>query len=99
MPRTRRPRDAAKQAAKEDPRIFRYWIELKNLQDGTMRVLPLTAHRLVPLVAEGHPADGQERTELRVEDHSRKWVATSIDDLAAQLRAAYPDGAYERFLR
>ena len=36
---------------------------------------------------------------LEVEDGAEVTEARDIDDLAAQLRMKYPDGAFERFLR
>lgn len=42
---------------------------------------------------------GEERIEIRVQDGQRVLVGEDLGEIAAQLRARYPDGRFERFLR
>lgn len=48
-----------KQTKKSEPeQLFKYWIEIRQLNDNTIRKLPLTAAIMVPLVDHLCRADG-----------------------------------------
>lgn len=82
----------------ENKRIYRYWVELRDRRDGSVRVLPLGAIQRIHLAArKGEPQLPDEQV-LRLQDGDEFIEAKDIDDLAAQLRAKYPDDMYERFL-
>lgn len=85
--------------AKTDRRIFSYWIELKSVDEGSVRALPVKFFRCVPLVKKGHPMHGTERVEIRVEDGNRSFVGDNFDEVTGKLKTEYPDGRFERFLR
>ncbi len=82
----------------ENKRIFRYWVEVRDLTNGSVRNLPLTAVAKIHIPRS--KKEGQRPTEeiLQLKDGSATLEAKSLDDLAAQLRERYPDGAYERTL-
>jgi len=77
---------------------FRYWVEIRDLRDGSTRRLVLRAIMRVHIPTKkgelDHPAD--ER--LQLEDEASMLEASNLDDLIAQIRAKYPDGTYERSL-
>jgi hypothetical protein len=83
----------------EDRQIYRYWVELRDLRDGSVRVLPLQAFKRIHLPTKKEAPHLPDEVELQVEDGTGVIKARDIDDLVAQLRLKYPDGAFERFLR
>jgi len=87
--------------AKERPesqRIYRYWVEIRDLRDGSVRALPLHVLRLVHLGGrKGDPPKPDDHI-LRLEDDSTVIEANDLDELAAQLRRRYPDATHERRL-
>jgi hypothetical protein len=83
----------------EDQQIYRYWIELGDLRDGSVRILPLQAFKLIHVSTKKGASRLPDEVELEVEDGAEVLKARDIDDLAAQLRLRYPDGAFERSLR
>jgi hypothetical protein len=82
-----------------DEKIFRYWVEVRDLASGSVRKLPLTAVRLICLKRgkknEPLPPD---REVLRLQDGDETWEAETFEDLKIRLRHKYPDGAFERTL-
>lgn len=81
-----------------DQQHFRYWVELRDLRDGATRDLPMTCVRKILLVPKVKEEDTPSRLEIHVQDGTRTWVAADLNDLSAQLRGQYPDGAFERTL-
>jgi hypothetical protein len=89
--------------------VFRYWVELRDLRDGTVRELPVSFVQRILLTTKrkgkdkaGGKTDAQEappEIRVRVQDADRIWDARDRDDLARQLREAYPDGAFERTMK
>lgn len=80
-------------------RIFRYWVEVRELATGSVRKLPLTAVRLVCLKRgkkNGPPLPDRELLQLN--DDAETWEAETLDELRARLRDKYPDAAFERTL-
>jgi hypothetical protein len=82
----------------ESQRRYRYWVEIRDLRDGSVRSLPLTALRLVHLAGKRDQSPLADEQVLRIQDDSTVIEAKDIDDLAAQLRNAYPDETHERLL-
>lgn len=79
-------------------RIYRYWVEIRDLRDGSERKLPLNAMRLVYLGGKkGDPPKPDEQI-LRLEDGTALIEAKDLDELAVHLRARYPDATHERRL-
>ena len=83
----------------ESKRIYRYWVEICDRRDGSVRALPLAAIQRIHLTAKKSEARLPDEQVLQLQDESAVIEAKDIDDLAAQLRAKYPDETYERFLR
>lgn len=82
----------------ENRRIFRYWVEVREVTDGSVRNLPLTAIAKIHIPRRKKEAQRPTEEILQLKDGSATLEAKSLDDLAAQLRDRYPDGAYERTL-
>lgn len=83
----------------ESKRIYRYWVEICDRRDESVRVLPLGAMQRIHLTVKKNEARLPNERVLQLQDESAVIEAKDIDDLAAQLRAKYPDETYERFLR
>lgn len=82
----------------ESQRVCRYWVELRNLRDGSVRNLPLRVMRFVRFGGKrGDPRKPDEQV-LRLQDDATVIEAKDIEDLAAQLRSKYPDATHERRL-
>ncbi len=79
--------------------IYRYWVELRDRRDGSARTLSLGAIQRIHLTAKKKEARLPDEHVLQLQDESAVIEAKDIEDLAAQLRAKYPDDTYERFLR
>ena len=74
----------------EEKRIYRYWVELPDLRDGSGRDLALAVITWTHIRRKkGEPQRPIEQV-LRLQDYSAVIEATDIDDLAAQLRERYP---------
>jgi hypothetical protein len=82
-----------------DKRIFRYWVEVRELASGSVRKLPLTAVRLICL-KRGKKNDTllPDRELLRLQDGGETWEVETFDELRTRLRDKYPDAAFERTL-
>jgi hypothetical protein len=83
----------------EGQQIYRYWIELRDLRDGGVRELPLKGLKRIHLPTKKGAPQPPDEVVLQLEDDAEVIDARDIDDLAAQLRLKYPNGAFERFLR
>lgn len=79
-------------------RIFRYWVELRDLRSGTTRNLPLGAIAKIHIPRKRNEAQRPREEILQLHDNPTIIEAKNFDDLATQLREKYPDGAYERTL-
>lgn len=82
----------------ESEQIFRYWVELRDLQNGSTRDLALKAKTRIHIPTKRNEVQKQSEEVLELKDGSLTLEAKSLDDLASQLRQRYPDGAYERTL-
>ncbi len=79
--------------------VFRYWVELRDLRDGSVRDMPLTCVTKIFLPTKKGAPSRPNQVELRVEDGSHTWIAADVSDLSVQLRTQYPDGVFERALK
>lgn len=96
MPRVRKNKND-KQGIKSKP-IFRYWIQLLDLRNGSTRDLPLKVLTKIHLLTKRSEAQLPNEQILQLEDGAAILEAKDLDELAAQLRGKYPDGSYERRL-
>ena len=96
MPRARKNKND-KQGIKSKP-IFRYWIQLLDLRNGSTRDLPLKVLTRIHLLTKRSAAQLPNEQILQLEDGAAILEAKNLDELAAQLRGKYPDGSYERRL-
>jgi hypothetical protein len=78
--------------------IFRYWVEVRDLTNGSVLSLPLSAVARIHIPRKKNEAQKPREEILRLQDGSAILEAISLDDLAAQLRQRYPDSGYERTL-
>jgi hypothetical protein len=76
--------------------IFKCWVEIRNLNDGATRTLPLSVLTVIALVPREREAQYPNKQVLRLKDDAVTLEAENLEDLANQLRERYPDGAYER---
>jgi hypothetical protein len=82
----------------ENQHRYRYWVEIRDLRDGSVRNLPLTALRLVHLGGKrGEPPQPDEQ-RLRLQDDATVLEVSDFDEFAATLRSRYPDATHERRL-
>lgn len=94
MPRKRK-------AVKDVPpskQLFRYWVELRDRREGSMRTLPLSVVTKIHIPRRKNDPQRPAEQVLRLQDESVVLEGKDIDDIAAQLRGKYPDETYERFL-
>jgi hypothetical protein len=96
MPSVRKNKND-KQGLRSKP-IFRYWIELLDLRNGSTRDLPLKVLTRIHLSTKRNQAQRPNEVILQLEDGAAILEAKDLDELAAQLRQRYPDGSYERRL-
>jgi hypothetical protein len=82
----------------EDERVFRYWVEVRDMTNGSVRNLPLSAVARIQIPRKKNEAQRPSEEILRLQDGSAILEAISLDDLAARLRQKYPDSGYERTL-
>lgn len=81
---------------KKHEQIFRYWVEVRKLQDDTIRKLPMIVVLMVPLVTSKVNPKPSSRRVLRIQNNSEILEADNFESLRVQLRQKYPDDAYER---
>jgi hypothetical protein len=96
MPRKSSARRNRRRSSSEQ--LFRTWVELRDLRDGSTRQLQL---RVVTRVHFRSLAGGPQQSDqqlLILDDGAHTLKASQSDDLFAQLRERYPDGLYERYL-
>jgi hypothetical protein len=82
----------------EDEQVFRYWVEIRDLTNESVRNLPLSAVARVHIPRKKNEIQKPREEILRLQDGSAILEAISLDDFAAQLRQKYPDSGYERTL-
>jgi hypothetical protein len=75
----------------EDEQVFRYWVEVRDLTNGSILSLPLSAVARIHIPRKKNEAQRPREEILRLQDGSAILEAISLDDLAAQLRQKYPD--------
>jgi hypothetical protein len=79
----------------ESKQIFRYWVEVVELEGGSARTLPLRAIAKIHMPRKkGEPQRPREEI-LQLTDGAETLEAKSVDDFAGQLRQRYPDVTYK----
>ena len=79
--------------------IFRYWVEIRDLREDSIRNLPLKAFTRIHLPTRKGEVQEPNEHILSVEDGLTTYEANCLEQLARQLREAYPDGSFERTLK
>ena len=82
----------------ESQRRYRYWVEIRDLRDGTVRNLPLSALRVVHLTRGRGQLQLPDEQRLQLQDDVTIIEAKDIEELRTQLRSKYPDETHERRL-
>lgn len=83
----------------DNKRVHRYWVELHDRRDGSVRKLPLRAIRRVDLVTKKGVAQLPDEDVLQLEDGDRLLEVKSLEELRTRLRDRYPNEHFDRFLR
>jgi hypothetical protein len=83
----------------ETKRIFRHWVEIRDLKSGSVRQLSLSAVAKIHIPRRRNEPQRPTEGFLEVVDDEEALVPKTLDDLVGQLPRRYPDGAYERTLR
>ena len=79
--------------------IFRYWVELRDLQNETTRKLRVRTVVRIHIPRKGHEARRPREEILVLEDAGASIEAKSFEDLADALRRKYPGLHFELSLR
>jgi len=79
--------------------VFQCWIELRHRQANETRILPMSFFRRVCLQSSSSSPERQAQIEIQVTDEQRTWIASSLADLATQLRSKYPEEKFESTLK
>ena len=82
----------------ESQQVFRCWVEVREQVNGSVRHLPLDGVTKIHIPRTKKEAQKPNEEILQLRDGTATLQAKSIQDLAAQLRARYPDDAYDRTL-
>jgi hypothetical protein len=82
----------------ESKQIFRCWIEVREQANGFVRHLPINGVTKIHIPRTKKEVQKPNEEILQLKDGLDTLEANSIQDLAVQLRARYPDAAYERTL-
>jgi len=96
------PEKGGKRGEKDLPEskwIYRYWVEIRDLRDGSRRELPLSGMTRIHLCGKKNSPPRPNEEFLELKDGSTVIEGKDLDDIAAQLRQKYPDETHERFLR
>lgn len=98
MTRTQKRKTKGDRDLPKSLQSFRYFVEIRDLSDGSVRSLPLrTVIKLrIPRKKE---LPGPREELLQIEDGAARIEGKSFDELVTQLRAKYPNGLFERTLR
>ena len=79
--------------------VFRYWVEIRDLQAGTVRELPLKVMQRIHIPTKRNLVPRPSQQVLQVSDGETLLEATDLDDLAQQMRTRYPDAVFVRTLK
>ena len=85
-------------AVSECERVYRYNVEIRNLRDGSSRLLPPEVFSVIALKARGTGPAEPSRQLLRLKDGEEILEAADLEELRIRLRDKYPDFDYERRL-
>jgi len=79
--------------------IFRHWVEIRDLQAGTVRELPLKVMQRIHIPTKRNLEPRPPEQVLEIKDTEGLLEATDLDDLIQRLRERYPDALFERTLK
>jgi hypothetical protein len=79
-------------------KVFRCWVEVRERANGSARHLPINGVTKIHIPRSKKEPQKPNEEILQLRDGAATLEAKSVEDLAAQLRARYPDDAYERTL-
>ena len=82
----------------ETQQVLRYWVEICEQANGSVRNLPLNAVTKIHIPRTKKEVQKPSEEILQLKDGDTTLEAKSFEDLVSQLRARYPDDAYERRL-
>jgi len=82
----------------ESQQVLRCWIEVREQASGSVRHLPINQITKIHIPRTKKEAQKPSEEILQLTDGQGTLEAKSIEDLAGQLRARYPDDVYERTL-
>lgn len=83
----------------ESAQIFQYFVDLRDLRDGSTRAVPLRTVVKFHIPTRKNERPGTSEEVLQIQDGATTLKAKTFDDLVTQLRHEYSDGEYERTLR
>jgi hypothetical protein len=83
----------------ESAQMFRYFVDLRDLRDGSARAVPLRTEVKFHIPTRKNERPGPSEEVLQTQDGATTLEAMTFDDLVTQLRHECPDGEYERTLR
>jgi hypothetical protein len=78
--------------------IYRYWVELRDVQSGSICKLSLRSVVRVRIPRKKNEPPTPREEILQLQDDAGPIEAKSLDQLATQLRERYPDECYVRTL-
>jgi hypothetical protein len=79
----------------ETKRVFRRWLEIRDLKTGSVRQLPLNAVTKIHIPRKKNEPQRPSEEFLSLVDGAEAREAKNLDDLVGELRQRYPDGTYE----
>ena len=82
----------------ESQQVLRCWVEVREQANGSVRHLPINGVTKIHIPRTKKEAQKPNEDILQLRDGEATLEANSIEDLAAKLRARYPDDVYERTL-
>jgi hypothetical protein len=82
----------------EERRVYRYTVEVTEVQSRASRTIPLEAYQLIRLSRKDGAAGEPPVEIVRFRDGDFLLEARSFEELRDRLRAHYPDEQYERRL-
>jgi hypothetical protein len=83
---------------RQSGRAFKYWIEVLERSSGTVVTLPMAVMTRIQLRVGRNQVIRPAETILRISEGSNVFEASTLEDLATQLRQRYPDETHERKL-
>jgi hypothetical protein len=93
---TRKTRGSDNKRSSQRGQVLKYWVEVREVSTGVVRTLPLQQFAKIHIPRKKNDEQRPREEVLRLGDGPSTLEASSLEDLAAQLREKYPDSLYER---